>query len=112
MAKQDLLLTDTDQQRDIHLVSVWHVLSPAGLLWEEWETEYTLFDRNSGETHLINEVPAQMLRILTENPKTTFDLAEELSRLCEVENTELWRQKTLAILDNLESLGLIEARGP
>ena len=110
--ERDSATHQANRQQSDNSIFLWHVISPDDLLWEAWETEYTLFDRNSGETHLINELPAQILRILTESPKTTFDLTEELSRLCEVENNEHWRQQTLTTLGNLESLGLIETQDP
>ncbi|MCF6354818.1 MAG: HPr-rel-A system PqqD family peptide chaperone [Candidatus Polarisedimenticolaceae bacterium] len=85
---------------------------PDSLLWEEWETEYAIFNRSSGETHLINELPAQILRFLIEQPDHASGLAEKLANLCETGNNTSWQQQTSDIINNLASLGLIEVKRP
>lgn len=90
-------------------IALWRVPVPEALLWYEWETEYTIFDRNSGETHLINELPAQILRHLSERPASSPELAAKLAHLCEVENDKSWAAQTSGIINNLAALGLVEA---
>ena len=90
--------------------TLWRVPAHNDLLWEEWETEYTIFDRRSGETHLISELPAQVLRLLSRQSANTSHLAAELARLCEVDNSKHWLEQTSGIINNLTSIGLIEAQ--
>jgi len=92
--------------------TLWHIPSCGNLLWEEWETEYTLFNRHSGETHLINELPAQVLRLLAKQPTSAPQIAIKLARLCEVENNKQWLEQTSGIISHLASIGLIEAQSP
>jgi PqqD family protein of HPr-rel-A system len=90
----------------------WRIPDPTALLWESWGTEYGLFNRNSGETHLLNELPAEILRRLSNAPTSDLALAEALAADCEIECTPQWRQKVGDILDNLHTLGLIEPVRP
>lgn len=86
----------------------WRVPHPDDLLWEAWETDYSLFNPSSGETHLLNELPAEALRRLADAPKDEASLAEEMAQACEIENTASWKRKIGAMLSQLETLGLIE----
>ena len=86
----------------------WHVPEPSALIWESWGSEYSLFNRISGETHLINELPAEILRRLTAHPLRTLDLAGSLAADCETESRAQWQETIETILANLNELGLIE----
>jgi PqqD family protein of HPr-rel-A system len=77
------------------------------LIWEEWEDTYILFHRGTGETHLLNEMPAEILRML-QYPRRLDDLSVELARLAEAEDNPSWRRKILHVLEELESLSLVE----
>lgn len=95
-----------------NLEILWCVPAHSDLLWEEWETEYTIFDRRSGETHLISELPAQLLRLLSRQSANTSHLAAELAHLCETDNSKRWIEQTSGIINNLTSIGLVEAQTP
>jgi PqqD family protein of HPr-rel-A system len=86
----------------------WQVTDPNAILWEAWESEYSLFDRNSGETHLISELPAEVLRRLGDAPVAEGVLVRSLAADCEVDCTPQWRTKIREILENLHTLGLID----
>lgn len=86
----------------------WHVPDPSTLLWEHWDTEYSLFDRETGETHLINALPAEILRILSQKTISGKALAEEMAVDCDVECTLDWQRKIEGIIRNLYAIGLIE----
>ena len=66
----------------------WHLPDPSALLWESWGSEYSLFDRNSGETHLINLLPAEILHRLADDPKTLVELADTLAEDCEMDASQ------------------------
>lgn len=77
-------------------------------MWETWESEYSLFNPASGETHLLDELNAEVIRRASRRPITAEDLATELAEAIEIENTTGWQQKIAALLAQLEALGLVE----
>lgn len=86
----------------------WRTRPAEGLMWEMWESEYSLFNPASGETHLIDELTAEVLRRASDRPITVHDLATELANIIEIENTTAWQQRIAALLGQLEALGLVE----
>ena len=78
------------------------------LLYEDWEDVYSVFCLLTGETHQLNELPAEILRRLGESPCTISRLAEEFSAECDVENSPDWQQKIEAIVQDLHHLELID----
>ena len=93
---------------DVEPSTQWLLPSADDLLWEQWEEDYTVFDRKTRETHLINELPAEILRLLSTRPATTEEITARLAQLCELANTPEWAEKIASVIDNLSSLGLIE----
>lgn len=86
----------------------WRLPDPSTLVWECWGTEYSLFDRDSGATHLVSELPAEILRRLSPDPTTTSDLAAAIAADCEIDCDPAWRLKIERILQDLHALSLIE----
>lgn len=88
----------------------WRAVAPQGLAWHRWETgEYSLFDANSGETHLLSELPATLLQRLVASPCRLDALCAELATLCEVADDGAWQAKISTLLDGLAMMELIEA---
>jgi PqqD family protein of HPr-rel-A system len=77
------------------------------LTWVQWEQDYSVFDRLTGETHLLNELPAEILRRLARKPQTLDSLAEDLAGECGFRSDAAWRERIAAIVRNLETLELL-----
>lgn len=104
-------ITDTTTQPDARpLDGTWALASIRGLLWAPWETDTSLFNVDTGETHLISELPAETLRMLGERPWGLAELCEELAKRCETPCDEAWHSKVNTMLLELDALELIERR--
>lgn len=77
-------------------------------MWQEWEADATVFDRTTGETHLLSPLPAEILRLLSVEPMTLSSLASKLADACEVDCMVEWRARVGRMLDELASLALVE----
>ena len=86
----------------------WKAVSASELLWEAWENEFTVYHRQTGETHILNALPAEIVHLLDEIPMTTDELVVELAVRCEVEETSSWSDKVAVVLENLHALSLVE----
>ena len=86
----------------------WQGAEEASLLWEDWGSAYSVFSPTTGETHLIAELPAEVLRQLSRSRPRITELSETLAKLCETENSAEWQRKIAAIVENLESLELVQ----
>ena len=88
--------------------SRWQCAEPTSLLWEDWGSTYSVFSAATGETHLLAELPAEVLRQLSGSRPRIGELAETLATLCETDNSEEWQRKIAAIVENLHSLELVQ----
>jgi PqqD family protein of HPr-rel-A system len=86
----------------------WQAVGPDRVIFAHWEADYSVFNGNTGETHLLSELPAEVLRQLSEVPMTGEALATNLAKLCEVEETPDWACKVADILKDLADLDLVE----
>jgi PqqD family protein of HPr-rel-A system len=90
----------------------WHAPRSHLLLWATWESDYSVFDGATGDTHLLSELPAEMLRQLSKRPMSWPQLSATLAQLCEVEETRDWAGKVADILKDLADLELVEPVTP
>jgi PqqD family protein of HPr-rel-A system len=85
----------------------WSVPRWRDFLWERWETGYSLYDCGTGETHLLNELPAEILRLLFAEPRSEEAVAAVLAEACEVVDDDQWRERIGAVIGNLAALDLV-----
>jgi PqqD family protein of HPr-rel-A system len=80
------------------------------LRWACWEGEYeySVFDPGTGETHLLNEFPAEILRRLARGPDSVTRLASGLASACGVESDAGWTEQVASTVAALWRLGLID----
>ncbi len=90
------------------MVSRWRLCAPKQLRWQAWPIDYSLFNGDTGETHILSELPASTLQLLQAGPSTSGRLAQELATLCETDNTNDWQHKVCSVLSSLAALELIE----
>jgi PqqD family protein of HPr-rel-A system len=89
---------------------VWQASPDVRLSWASWDSEYVVFDAASGDTHVLDELSAEIFRRLDQRPGDLPDLIE-----CFSSSTEGCRGDELAAriqktLSQLERVGLIEPK--
>jgi PqqD family protein of HPr-rel-A system len=68
-----------------------------------------VFHAETGETHLLSELPTLVLRMVqSARVRTTDELGRETADACGTVADGLWQQKIDTVLHSLESLELIE----
>jgi hypothetical protein len=86
----------------------WAAVSADSLNWAHWESDTSVFNAITGETHLLSALPAATLDMLS-SASWGFDaLSDQLARVCEAPNDASWQDKIVTVLDGLEGLELIE----
>lgn len=86
----------------------WRILPKKGLLWEYFENDYILYNPFSGETHLLNEIAAEALNLLQNEPLSLESLTQRLCTVLSVKNDPASRLQVQSLLKEFEELGLIE----
>jgi PqqD family protein of HPr-rel-A system len=87
----------------------WAAIDPTGLCWALWSCDNVLFHAETGETHILSELPTLVLRkVQSARALTTAELGRETADACGTVADHLWQEKVGAILHSLESLELIE----
>lgn len=88
-------------------MTLWYIPASDSLVWHDWDSDFTIFDRSTGQTHLINLLPGELLKKIS-GPSRSEQLAQDLASLCQVGNTPDWHQKILGILAELKAIGLVQ----
>jgi PqqD family protein of HPr-rel-A system len=79
------------------------------LVWRSWdEREQVVYHTGSGETHLLNEVAAKVLRQLEVEPLGVGELADRLAESLEIEATADVTRVVGDLVHQFDDLGLIE----
>jgi PqqD family protein of HPr-rel-A system len=91
-------------------VGTWAATNPNSLLWAVWDTDTHLFNADSGETHLLSELPATLLRALCRCTWNFDALCAHLARLSDTANGTSWQDKIAGVLVGLRDLELVERR--
>jgi PqqD family protein of HPr-rel-A system len=77
------------------------------MAWAAWEQDNSLFHGETGETHLLSELPALLLRAMARAPQTEDALCTLAAEQCEVRLDAAWRERIRGILGSLEQLELV-----
>lgn len=90
----------------------WARLAEGALAWESWGEQHAVFDSLSGDTHLLPELTAQVLRKLADRVCSASEIAEtvcaETDDLCD----EQFVMSITRVLQQLQVVGLVEKRDP
>ncbi len=88
----------------------WRVISGHPLVWRSWDDdEHVVYHTGTGDTHLLNDVAAEILVCLEVEALTCEELARRCGAAFGVEPDEGLRGHVAATLDEFDDLGLIEA---
>lgn len=93
-------------------MSRWGVPRWSDYLWAQWQSGYSLYDCGTGETHLLNELPAEILRLLAAEPRSEEAVAAVLAADCEVVDDAQWRERIGAVISSLAALDLVSRLEP
>jgi PqqD family protein of HPr-rel-A system len=80
------------------------------LEWASWGDDHALFCLRTGETHIIGNLPAQVLRRLETSPTSAEELARDIASSYNETADVDWLDEITRILDDFQSLELIEKR--
>ena len=83
-------------------------MHPADALIVQWERDNSVFNRDTGETHLLGELAVLLLQCLSDTPRGLAWVSEYSAQECEIENNEAWQRKIANTLGALEDLELIQ----
>lgn len=86
------------------------LLTPAGrgLLWQNWEDAYIVYQPSSTETHVFNETTALILESLEQGPLPMESIKHGILEVLGLETDELANDSLMFAVGRLEALGLID----
>jgi PqqD family protein of HPr-rel-A system len=91
---------------------IWRLPAGACLLWQSWdEDEVIVFNRGSGQTHLLDAFSAAVLRQIEAAPTTKPDLLRYFANGFELDEL-LLSDRLNAVCQRFERLGLAEPDVP
>ena len=87
----------------------WAISRESPLLWQSWDDdEYVVYSSASGDTHLINEVTAEVLRQLERSELAFSDLVHNVAQTLGTEPDEPTENHIARLLVYLDQIGLVE----
>ncbi len=89
---------------------VWHLAPPDSLIIEPLDSLTAVFDRRSGQTHILNSPMPELIAALALGPVSLDDMAARLSETFDLSADDAIADTLAARLTELAALGLVEAR--
>jgi PqqD family protein of HPr-rel-A system len=86
--------------------SQWH--TPERLLIRSWNSEFVVYDSQSGDTHLLGDTAGEILQYLKSMPSDVFALHDHLVPAVASERDESFIEQIDKIIVDLVNLSLIE----
>jgi len=83
-------------------------LAGRGLVWDEWDDVFIVYQPSSAETHVFNETTALILKCLEYGPLSADDVKEQTEVALGVTPGELAKEDFAFATSRLEELGLID----
>jgi PqqD family protein of HPr-rel-A system len=92
----------------------WYAVSDAALAWREWDGEVVVFNQETGSTHLLNALGAEVLRrlVAAERGATIGALAGELADSPSDADEPEWTRAIGEALSEFARLGLARPEMP
>ena len=87
----------------------WSIPENANIAIETWDESAIIYSSLSGETHLVNELACEVLKIFLAAPETFTTLITKLNMIFEVEDQADLELQIQKLIINFENLGLIES---
>ena len=86
----------------------WRAPSGSLLRWRSWEHEFIVYDSGSGQTHLLDPIAAETLRILERVSASPHELFQLLAESLQIKPDGELSSYLEKLLPKLERLGLVE----
>jgi PqqD family protein of HPr-rel-A system len=86
----------------------WWVPRDQDLRWRRWDGQHIVYHRQSGDTHLLNELAARILRRLEEGPAEPGELASHAAAVLGIEADGPLLRQIPELLSRFEELGLVD----
>ncbi len=86
----------------------WTIAAPGALRWEHWGEESILFDRRSGQTHLLTLVASGCLLLLQDADLDLDQLVDKLDIRFQSASDLSMREQITQLLLTFGELGLIK----
>ncbi len=80
------------------------------LSFVEWDDKVSLYNGGTGETHLLNLFPFEVLLTLLPGHATITSISMRMAELCGEYDNQQWRSNILKILMQLEELELVDCQ--
>lgn len=87
------------------MAAVWHA---ANLLTKSWQDGVVVYNLDSGNTHLLNPIAGEVLKLLADAPADATTIACRLACQINLESDLELDYNVASLLIHLDSLGLIE----
>jgi PqqD family protein of HPr-rel-A system len=88
--------------------ATYRIYSLSRLLWKIWDDEFIVYHPVSGDTHLLDHVSGEILKIIESMPATRPDLASHISIKYGMSLDEKLNEYIGELLVKLRELHLIE----
>ena len=85
----------------------WRIES-IGRFYDANESTVVYFDSHSGDTHLLSDFAAYLMRQLFEQPLTTEELVNQISHSIDTENISDLKATVSGVLEELLSLDILK----
>jgi len=79
-----------------------------GLLFVDWGVNISLYSPCTGDTHLFNLFPFEIIQFLLLKPASLSDISEYMALLCDEEDNAQWNNKIVNVLIQLKEFELID----
>ena len=80
----------------------------AKLLTKSWQDGVVVYNLDSGNTHLLNPIAGQVLKLLANAPADATTIARQLAGQIDLDSDPELDYNVASLLNHLDSLGLIE----
>jgi len=85
----------------------WGLPEDVSLLWRSWDEEVIVFNRASGQTHLLDALSAEVLKQLERHPASLDELRSHFAGRYGVESEKLG-ERLAEICRTFDQVGLAE----
>jgi len=93
------------------MADIWHLRSPSEVLREEIDQFLICYCGSTGETHILDAFPTEIMNMLASGPKTSAQLDRDLVTAMG-EEPGGWVDSVTSVLEELSRLGLVDKRTP
>lgn len=74
-----------------------------------WGEESIVFNKSSGNTHLVNSMAAKILSLLQVQPRSAEEISQSIATEMQLDDDDEILQRVKIVFETLDHLGLIES---